>query len=158
MKYPKNICSNLNFYYHFQIAFFQFLQTFSLTSSNYMIVAIALDRHRAITRPLSVPGSLRTLLATTWMLSLLPSLPCLSVFNLELKHFDHSSLPQPECVSNFTAWSPLVRKFYFCAVAGVIFALPLLLIIILYSHIIVQLHMAGRRLSNVILVSYAIIV
>ena len=36
---------------------FKFLQTFSLTSSNYMILALAVERHRAVTRPLSVSTS-----------------------------------------------------------------------------------------------------
>ena len=36
---------------------FKFLQTFSLTSSNYMILALALERHRAVTRPLAVARS-----------------------------------------------------------------------------------------------------
>ena len=36
---------------------FKFLQTFSLTSSNYMILALAVERHRAVTKPLSVANS-----------------------------------------------------------------------------------------------------
>ena len=36
---------------------FKFLQTFSLTSSNYMILALSVERHRAVTKPLSVTGS-----------------------------------------------------------------------------------------------------
>jgi hypothetical protein len=67
---------------------------------------------------------------------------------MELKHFSHSSLPQPECVSNFSSLSPLVRKFYFGGVGGIIFVLPLLLIVILYSQIVYQLHLAGIRLST----------
>ena len=31
---------------------FKFLQTYALASSNYMLVALAIDRHRAITMPL----------------------------------------------------------------------------------------------------------
>ena len=36
---------------------FKFFQTFALASSNYMLVALAMDRHRAVTKPLSVTGS-----------------------------------------------------------------------------------------------------
>ena len=36
---------------------FKFSQTFALASSNYMLVALAMDRHRAVTRPLTVSGS-----------------------------------------------------------------------------------------------------
>ena len=32
---------------------FKFFQTFALASSNYMLVALAVDRHRAVTKPLS---------------------------------------------------------------------------------------------------------
>ena len=36
---------------------FKFLQTFALTSSNYMILALSVERHRAVTKPLSVANS-----------------------------------------------------------------------------------------------------
>ena len=36
---------------------FKFCQTFSLASSNCMLVSLAIDRHRAVTKPLSVSGS-----------------------------------------------------------------------------------------------------
>ena len=36
---------------------FKFIQTFALASSNYMLVALAVDRHRAVTKPLTVSGS-----------------------------------------------------------------------------------------------------
>ena len=106
-----------------------------------------MDRHRVITSPLKEPFSTRKLLAAAWLLSLVPSLPCFLVFNLEMKHFSHSQLSQPECVSNFSAWAPLVRKSYFCFLAIVIFVLPLFVIIVQYSQIVYELHRAGRRLA-----------
>ena len=36
---------------------FKFIQTYALASSNYMLVALAMDRHRAVTKPLKVSGS-----------------------------------------------------------------------------------------------------
>ena len=36
---------------------FKFIQTFALASSNYMLVSLAVDRHRAVTKPLTVTGS-----------------------------------------------------------------------------------------------------
>ena len=33
---------------------FKFIQTYALASSNYMLVALAMDRHRAVTAPLKV--------------------------------------------------------------------------------------------------------
>ena len=119
---------------------FQFLQTFSLSSSNYMLVAIALDRHRAITKPLLVPSSSYRLPLMAWLLSLLPSLPCLLIFHVKTRPSQLSSLYQPECVSDFSDWPQLVRKFYFSGVALLIFIIPLLLMIILNSHIVFRLY------------------
>jgi hypothetical protein len=36
---------------------FKFFQTYALASSNYMLVALAMDRQRAVTKPLTVSGS-----------------------------------------------------------------------------------------------------
>ena len=36
---------------------FKFSQTYALASSNYMLVALAMDRHRAVTKPLMVSRS-----------------------------------------------------------------------------------------------------
>ena len=116
-----------------------------------MLVAIALDRHRVITSSLKEPFSTRKLLAAAWLVSLVPSFPCFMVFSLEMKHFSHSELSQPECVSNFSTWSPVVRKSYFCFVAVIIFVLPLFIIIVLYSQIVFQLHKSGKRLSTTLL-------
>ena len=135
------------FLFRFNFSLFKFLQTFALTSSNYMIVAIAVDRHRVITKPLSPPFSPYLLLSWAWFLSLIPSIPCAAVFTLEFLHFPHSSSPLPECVSDFSYWPSLVRKVYFIGIAVLIFLIPLFLIIVLYSQIIYQLHCASRRLS-----------
>ena len=36
---------------------FKFFQTYALASSNYMLVALAMDRHRAVTKPLMMSRS-----------------------------------------------------------------------------------------------------
>ena len=36
---------------------FKFFQTYALASSNYMLVALAVDRHKAVTNPLAVSRS-----------------------------------------------------------------------------------------------------
>ena len=41
----------------FVMQVFKFLQTFSLSSSNYMILALSVERHKAVTKPLSVASS-----------------------------------------------------------------------------------------------------
>ena len=118
---------------------FQFLQTFSLTSSNYMLAAITLDRHRAITKPLAVPWSPGHLVSAAWFISLVPSLPCIHTFTIQLRQSQLDSSFQPECVSDFTGWPSVWRKIYFSGVAVIIFIIPLVLFIALYSHIVFQI-------------------
>ena len=113
-----------------------------------MLVAIAVDRHRAITRPLTLPGSPYKLLASAWLFSLVPSLPCLMIFKVELRHSHLVSFQQPECVSDFTNWTALWRKLYFSGVAVIIFAIPLLLFIVLYSHVVYELWATSDRIKH----------
>ena len=129
---------------------FKFLQTFSLTSSNYMLVAMAMDRHRAITRPLTMPGSPYKLLSSAWLFSLLPSVPCLFIFKVEFRDSLLDSILQPECVSDFTYWPTFLRKLYFSGVAIIIFAIPLVLFIGLYSHIVYELWVTVSRLNHIV--------
>ena len=110
-----------------------------MTSSNYMLVAITLDRHRAITRPLSKSRSSYHLVTGAWLASLFPSLPSIGIFKEELRPSQLGSFLQPECVSDFTGWPSILRKTYFIGVASLIFAIPLLLFICLYVHVVWEL-------------------
>jgi hypothetical protein len=110
-----------------------------MTSSNYMLAAITLDRHRAITRPLSVPRSPYHLVGAAWLISLLPSLPCINIFTVELRQFQPDSSLQPECVSDFTGWPSIWRKMYFSGLAVIIFVIPLVVFISLYIHIVFKI-------------------
>jgi hypothetical protein len=110
-----------------------------MTSSNYMLVAITLDRHRAITRPLTVPGSPYRLVGAAWLISLIPSLPSINIFTVELRQSQVDSSFQPECVSDFTGWSSIWHKMYFSGVAVIIFLIPLVVFISLYSHIVSEI-------------------
>ncbi|KAG0434216.1 hypothetical protein HPB47_019265 [Ixodes persulcatus] len=61
---------------------FKVLQTFTLASSTYVIVSIALDRHFAIVSPLAkCPGPWK-LATAAWVAALMPSLPNIYVFRL----------------------------------------------------------------------------
>ena len=113
-----------------------------------MLAAITLDRHRAITRPLSVPGSPYKLLAATWFFSLLPSLPSISIFTVELRISEVSSLLQPECVTDFVGWTNLWRKIYYFGVAVLVFILPLIILICLFGHIIYELWVTVNKIKN----------
>ena len=101
-----------------------------------------MDRHRAITKPLTMPGSPHKLLASAWLFSLVPSLPCLIIFKVEPSGSEHS-----QCVSDFSDWPELWRKLYFSGVAVIIFVIPLILFIGLYSHVVYELWATVNRLN-----------
>ena len=107
-----------------------------------MLAAITLDRHRAITKPLAVPWSPTHLVTAAWLISLVPSLPCILTFTVQLRESQFDSSFQPECVSDFTGWSSTWRKAYFSGVAVIIFVIPLVIFISLYSHVVGQIWIA----------------
>ena len=115
-----------------------------------MLVAIALDRHRAITKPLSLPGSPYKLPMIAWFLSLIPSLPNIHIFHIKTRISQLSSLYQQECVSDFSDWPPLWRKLYFSGVALLIFIFPLLLMTILYAQIVYRLYSTINSISQTV--------
>ncbi|XP_076317901.1 gonadotropin-releasing hormone receptor-like [Tachypleus tridentatus] len=59
---------------------FKVCQTFTMVSSNYMLLAIALDRHSAIVIPFFRNARTKALITSAWVLSRLPSLPNAYVF------------------------------------------------------------------------------
>jgi len=139
---------------------FKFLQTFALTSSNYMILALSVERHRAVTKPLSVANSPYRFIVTAWILSLVPSVPNLFIFNITtLKKTAqtqnatdevHNLLDyRQECVSDFAVFpSETVTKGYMISVFLVIFVIPLIIMLILYSHILIHLRETTKRIKS----------
>jgi len=88
-------------------------------------------------RPLAPPcPHLLPLLA--WLAALVPSLPNLFIFKVE-------DMEKQECVSDFSGWSEASKKGYFSAVSLVIFAAPLLIMVILYTRILVRLRQCARE-------------
>jgi hypothetical protein len=104
-----------------------------------MLATITLDRHRASTSPLSVPWSPYRLVSTPWLISLIPSLPSITIFTVELRHSQLDGSLQPECVSDFTGWPSIWHKMYFSGVAIIIFIIPLVVFISLYIHIVCKI-------------------
>ena len=113
-----------------------------------MLAAITLDRHRAITKPLSVPWSPYHLVAAAWLISLLPSLPSITIFTVELRQSQLDSSIQPECVSDFTGWPSIWHKMYFSGVAIIIFIIPLVVFISLYIHIVCNIWTAVANFNE----------
>ncbi|XP_022258117.1 vasopressin V1b receptor-like [Limulus polyphemus] len=112
---------------------FKVCQTFTMVSSNYMLLAIALDRHTAIVYPLFRNARTKALITSAWVLSLLPSLPNAYVFQTVTL-----SDGRAYCVAKFytSSLSLFHRQVYMALILLAVFILPILIIIILYSRII----------------------
>lgn len=114
----------------------KFLQTFALTLSTYMLVAIALDRNNAIVKPFSRTPDPKTYAIAAWITSLIPSLPCFYVFHEVLK-----SESVAYCVSIFytSQYPQYVRQLYMAFIFLSIFIIPFLLLLGLYTRILVEI-------------------
>ncbi|XP_071542242.1 cardioacceleratory peptide receptor-like [Panulirus ornatus] len=115
---------------------YKVVSTFAITSSNYMLVAIAIDRHEAVVRPLNPFISAKNLVLAAWAVSLLPSLPNLFVF---LRHVT------PEggayCVSKFYTkdLDNNFRKVYLMVVLVMVFISCQVLLLIFYIRIYITI-------------------
>ncbi|CAN8012052.1 unnamed protein product [Ixodes pacificus] len=119
---------------------FKVLQTFSLVSSTYMLVSVAIDRHFAIVNPLSPSPKPRSLAMAAWVLSLIPSLPNIFVFRLVTAENN-----KYYCASLFYIHShpPISRQVYMAFVFSSVFIIPLFLLIALYSTILLEMWRLG---------------
>lgn len=115
---------------------FKFLQTYSLTLSTYMLVAIALDRNNAIVKPFSRNPEPKTYALAAWIASLLPSLPCFLIFHEVLV-----SETVAYCVSIFytSQYLQYWRQVYMAFVFLSIFIIPFLLLVGLYTRILLEI-------------------
>ncbi|GIY01896.1 neuropeptide S receptor [Caerostris darwini] len=116
---------------------FKFFQTYSLCSSTFMLVAIALDRYNAIVRPLSSSLEPKYYALIAWFVASLPAMPCLIVF-----HVVQPSENVTKCVSQFYT-SPQAlfwRQAYVICILLVAFILPFTILFALYIRIMVEIH------------------
>ncbi|XP_063885972.1 cardioacceleratory peptide receptor-like isoform X1 [Scylla paramamosain] len=106
--------------------------TFAITSSNYMLVAIAIDRHEAVVRPLNPFISAKNLVLAAWAVSLLPSLPNLFIF---LRHTTPEG--RTYCVSKFYTQEldTNFRQVYLMVVLVLVFIICQVLLLVLYVRI-----------------------
>jgi hypothetical protein len=79
---------------------------------------------------------------------LLPSLPCLFIFEITSKIVGEESVRE-ECVSNFTGWSKTMNKSYFTGIFLVIFVIPLCLMFSFYTHMLMQLRDNTRNTHRI---------
>ncbi|KAK8786724.1 hypothetical protein V5799_023497, partial [Amblyomma americanum] len=123
---------------------FKVLQTYALVSSTYMLVGIAVDRHFAICKPLAPAPKPRSLAAACWFLSLVPSLPNLFVFRLVVvgdKYY---------CASLFYIYreSVAARQVYMASVFVLVFILPLIALLSLYTSILLRMWRTSSTTSG----------
>lgn len=111
---------------------FKILQTFSLASSSYMLVSITIDRHQALVSPLKRRYSAWKLVVGAWIASLFPALPNVFIFKVITRENGHDY-----CISMFYRNDSVVlRQLYMSYVLLLIFIIPIILLVVLYSHIL----------------------
>ncbi|XP_076352711.1 oxytocin receptor-like [Tachypleus tridentatus] len=108
----------------------KFLQTFSICASNYLISAIALDRYRAIRRPLSPPWKTLHLATWSWLLAGLTNFSCFFLF----RQMDYQN--QSVCRNILYDVPAVFLKVYLTVVVVLVFIIPLLVISICYTRLI----------------------
>ncbi|XP_077556830.1 oxytocin receptor-like [Haemaphysalis longicornis] len=123
---------------------FKVLQTFALVSSTYMLVGIAVDRHYAICKPLVPCPRPRSIAAICWLLSLLPSLPNLFMFRLVVVR------DRCYCASVFYIYrdSAAARQVYMAFVFALVFVLPMVALVSLYTSILLRMGKMGDARSQ----------
>ena len=86
------------------------------------------------------------LIMTAWIISFLPSAPCFYTFQISTRSGielgEHTQWE--ECTSNFSGWSKNMKKAYFTGVFLIVFVIPLVIMVTLYTHILVQLRNKAR--------------
>jgi hypothetical protein len=93
------------------------------------------------------------LVSAAWVTSVLPSLPCLVIFEISVKIVVQGSVSETflreECVSNFSGWSQTMKKCYLSGIFLVIFVIPLCAMFTLYTHMLMQLRDNTRNTQRV---------
>ncbi|XP_013775898.1 mesotocin receptor-like [Limulus polyphemus] len=118
----------------------KFLQTFSICASNYLIVAIALDRYKAIRRPLSPPWKTFHLASWSWLLAGLTNFPCFFLF----RQMDYQN--QTVCRNVLYDAPAVFLKVYLTAVVVLVFIIPLLVISVCYTRIIQKISQKAEEI------------
>ena len=112
-------------------------------SSNYVLVAMSIDRCDAITHPMNFSGSwkrARILVAVAWLLSAIFSSPILFIMEItETPSFG------TQCWNPFLPWQ---WKIYITLISIVLFFIPAILISSCYSIIVFTIWKKGRAMQT----------
>lgn len=121
---------------------FKLAQTYSMTSSSYILAAMAIDRHQAIVKPLACPFRVRKIIGAAWVFALIPSLPCAMVFQVK----ENPISGVPSCASvlikhkNSTEdeeAEAYYKTIYVMLVCVWVFIIPFLIICVAYMKMLV---------------------
>ncbi|CAF3952048.1 unnamed protein product [Rotaria sordida] len=113
----------------------KFFQSFSILSSTYIVVAMAIDRCIAIVTPLKA-GNIRVLYlcGSAWILAGLLSTPNIFIFHVHIK----DSLRY--CTASFSHHSsPTGRRIYLTFITLVVYFIPFLVLVLSYTLIFIKL-------------------
>ena len=122
----------------------RFLQCVVTFSSNYVLVALSIDRCDAITHPMNFSGSwkrARILVAMAWILSVVFASPTL--FLMEIKEFKNGYGTQ--CWNPFEQWQ---WQIYVTLISIVLFFIPAILISACYIIIVITIWKKGRTMQT----------
>ncbi|KAH3840236.1 neuropeptide S receptor-like [Dreissena polymorpha] len=112
----------------------KFMQTFSMTASNYMLVVIAIDRQQAIISPLKEPYSVCKMAGLGWGTAVLLSLPVVGIF-----HTSEETNGFVKCENIFRGRPKFHRQIWMTWVAFVVFFAPLVLLTVCYTRIFMKI-------------------
>lgn len=117
----------------------KFLQTFSITCSNYMLVVIAIDRHQAIRYPLKESIAVWKLAGGGWLMAALVSSPVFYIFRVNV--VDGVVL----CENVFRQKPKWHRQLWLTFSCVAVFIIPLIILAISYIRIFLKIASKATR-------------
>ncbi|CAH1796167.1 unnamed protein product [Owenia fusiformis] len=117
----------------------KFLQSFSMMASTNMLVVLSVDRHQAITAPLSSPFPVMKLTGIGWGIAGVLSLPQFYIFRHGIRD------GAPRCESIFRDVPPSHRQAYLTFVLLVTLLIPLAILTVCYVRIFWKIAVKARE-------------
>ncbi|XP_060553136.1 cephalotocin receptor 2-like isoform X2 [Ruditapes philippinarum] len=121
----------------------KFLQIFSMVSSNYMLVVIALDRHQAIRSPLKESISVWKMAGAGWALAFIMSLPVMGIFHTKANRENGKIY----CENIFRNLPLLHRQIWVTWNFFVVFFVPLIMLVVCYTRIFLKISRKANQNS-----------
>nr|AKQ63024.1 orphan G-protein coupled receptor 27 [Platynereis dumerilii] len=118
----------------------KFIQSFAMSSSNYMVVVLSLDRHQAIRSPLREPFPVWKMTLTAWLCAAFVSSPQLIVFRTNFISDPSSPFYNMTLCESIWRERPRVeRQAYIVFVDVVVFILPFIILVLCYVRIFLKI-------------------